>query len=312
MSGLESGMMVQHTSLGLGKVVALEEKAVHVFFAMSDGRFATKLRLPMALPLLVPAASTNAWLSRLSGFAFDEKAGRYGLAGTWLSHADAAARFLEVFPQGFADPTYVGDGADKRDRAARWRRAHDAFVEALGSGEGERLLAAGDVGGLVERALRVERIVRPLHRGTEKVSFEDALKNLDAARGYFAALFELLATNAPERTRFEAVAAAVAAMPAGATQESGWPIVTLLPFVARPDVHMLLRPRFACEVGHRLGLELAFEPQPNWSTYSALLRSTELLLEKLRSLGARDHVDVEAFMHVVTAKHSSRGRSCAS
>ena len=77
--------------------------------------------------------------------------------------------------------------------------------------------------------------------------------------------------------------------------------MTLLPFVARPDLHMLLRPRFACEVGHRL--ELAFEPRPNWSTYSALLRSTELLLERLRPIGARDHVDVEAFMHVVTAKH---------
>jgi len=93
-------------------------------------------------------------------------------------------------------------------------------------------------------------------------------------------------------------------MAPGMSQESGWPILTLLPFVARPDLHMLLRPRFACEVGHRLGLELAYEPKPNWSTYSALLRSTELLLEKLRPLGARDHVDVEAFMHVVTAKHA--------
>jgi hypothetical protein len=311
MSGLENGMMVQHASLGLGKVVALEEKAVHVFFAMSDGRFATKLRLPMALPLLTPAASTNAWLSRLSGFAFDAGAGRYGLGGTWLSHADAAARFLEAFPKGFEDPSYAGDGADKRDRAARWRCAHDAFVEALGGGEGEKLLAAGDVAGLVERALRVEKMVRPLHKDAEKVSFEDALKDVDAARGYFAALFELLATKAPEQARFEALAAAVAAMLPGATEESGWPILTLLPFVARPDVHMLLRPRFACDVGHRLGLELAYESKPNWATYSALLRSTEMLLEKLRPLGARDHVDVEAFMQVVTAKQARPKRVAA-
>jgi hypothetical protein len=149
----------------------------------------------------------------------------------------------------------------------------------------------------------VEKTVRPLHKDAEKVSFEDALKNLDAARGYFAALFELLAARAPEQSRFEALAVSVVAMAPGATHESRWPLVTLLPFVARPDLHMLLRPRFACDVGHRLGLELAFEPQPNWSTYSALLRSTELLLEALRPLGARDHVDVEAFMHVVTAKH---------
>ncbi len=304
MSGLENGMMVQHASLGLGKVVALEEKAVHVFFAASDARFATKLRLPMALPLLTPAVSSNAWLTRLPGFAFDAKTGRYGLAGTWLSHSDATARFLEVFPKGFADPGYAGDGAGKRDRVPRWRRAHDLYVETLAGAEGERLLAAGDVAGLVERALRVEGIVRPLHKDAEKASFEEALKDLDLARAYFAALFELLAAPVPEQPRFEALAAAVAAMQPGAAQESGWPIVTLLPFVARPDVHMLLRPRFACEVGHRLGLELAYEPRPTWSTYAALLRSTELLLEKLRPLGARDHVDVEAFMHVVTAKHA--------
>lgn len=302
MSVLENGMMVQHASLGLGKVVAVEVNAVHVFFATSHARFATKLRLPMAGPLLAPAASTNAWLSRLSGFAFDAKTGRYGLGGTWLSHADASARFLDVFPKGFGDPGYAGGGADKHDRVTRWRRAHEVYLETLGDGQGERLLAAGDLGGLVERALRVERGVRPLHKDAEKASFEDALKDSGAARGYFAALFEFLA--APDRSGFESLAASVAAMEPGATRESGWPIATLLPFVARPDVHMLLRPRFACEVGHRLGLELAYQPEPNWSTYSALLRSTEALLERLRPLGARDHVDVEAFMHVVTAKRA--------
>jgi hypothetical protein len=304
MSALEKGMMVQHASLGLGKVVAVEDTAVHVFFAMSDARFATKLRLPMALALLTPTDSTNAWLSGLPGLAFDAKSGRYALAGTWLSHADAVARFLEVFPNGFADPSYAGDAADKRGRAVRWRRAQALYTETLGGGEGERLLAAGDVGALVERALGVERLVRPLHKDAEKVSFEEGLKNLDAARGYFAALFELLAAPAAEPSRFEALCAAVAALPVGASQEAGWPIVTLLPFIARPEVHMLLRPKFACDVGHRLGLELAYDPKPSWSTYSALLRSTELLLEKLRPLGARDHVDVDAFMNVVTAKHA--------
>ncbi len=92
-------------------------------------------------------------------------------------------------------------------------------------------------------------------------------------------------------------------MAPGASHESGWPIATLLPFVARPDLHMLLRPRFACEVAQRLGLELAYGAEPNWWTYAALLRSVGVLLEKLRPLGARDHVDVEAFMHAVTAKH---------
>ncbi len=302
MSGLENGMLVQHASLGLGKVVALEEKAVHVFFAGSDARFATKLRLPMSLPLLAPASSTSAWLSGLSDFALDAKTGRYGFGGSWLSHADAVARFREVFPEAFADPRYVGEGAEKPGRATRWRRAHEAYQETLGGGEGERLLAAGDVGGLAERALRVERHVRPLL--LEKASFEEALKNLQAAPAYFAALFDLLAAPAPDPSRFEALAAAVAAMAPDAPPESRWPIVTLLPFVARPDLHLLLRPKFACEVAQRLGLDLAYEPRPSWTTYSALLGSAALMLERLRPLGARDHVDVESFMHAVTAKHA--------
>lgn len=304
MSDLENGMLVQHASLGLGKVVALEPKAVHVFFAASEARFATKLRLPMALPLLAKAASSNAWLSGLPECVLDAKTGRYGLAAAWLSHSDAVARFLEVYPKAFLDPSYVGDGTEKRERVVRWRRAHGVYVETLGGGEGEKLLAAGDVAGLVERALGVERHVRTLHRDAEKASFEDALKDPDAARGYFAALFDLLAAPAPEQSRFEALATAVAAMAPGATLESRWPIVTLLPFVARPDHHMLLRPRFACDVAQRLGLDLAYDPQPSWRTYSSLLASTEVLLEKLRPLGARDHVDVDSFMHVVTTKHA--------
>ncbi len=301
MGSLENGMLVQHVSLGAGKIVALDDKAVHVFFATSGARFATKLRLPVSLSYLTPSESPNAWLSALSGFALDVKTGRYGRAGAWLSHADAVARFLESFPLGFADPKYVEDG---KERAFRWRRAHAEFEETLGRGEGEKLLAAGDVAGLVERTLRVEKRVRPLHRDAEKTSFEDVLADPAAARGFFAALFELLATEKPEQSRFEALAVAAPALAQGVSRESGWTIVTLLPFIARPDLHMLLRPRFACDVAQRLGLELAYEGEPNWTTYSALLESANLLLEKLRPHGARDHIDVEAFMHVSTAKQA--------
>lgn len=302
MSELENGMLVQHASLGVGKIVAVDAKAVHVFFATSDGRFATKLRLPMALPLLTRSETPNAWLSGLTGFALDEKSGRYGRAGTWLSHADAVARFLEAFPEGFADPKYVGDGKARRERAARWRRAHEAFEETLGRGEGERLLAAGDVAGLVERAVKIERLVGALHRTGEKTALEAALADPGAARTFFAALFAYLAAPAPEQRGFAALAAAVAALGPGEPGESAWPTVTLLPFVARPDLHMPLRPRFTCDVAQRLALDLSYEAAPSWTTYSALLGSAALLLEKLRPLGARDHVDVDCFMHVVAAK----------
>src|SRR5512143_862280 len=116
MSGLETGMLVRHASLGVGKVVAIEPGAVHVFFAAGGKRIATKLRLPFAGTLLTAvAADGNAWLSRLPAFVHDSKSRRYGLVGGWLSHEEALARFLEVFPKGFADPTYCGETALPRE-----------------------------------------------------------------------------------------------------------------------------------------------------------------------------------------------------
>ncbi len=304
MTSLENGMLVQHASLGLGKIVAVEPKAVHVVFATHDARSATKLRLPMALSYLSPSTAPNARLAGLSGFALDERTGRYERAAVWLSHADAVARFTHSFPLAFADPAYVAGEKGRGDRAFRWRRAHLAYVEAFGEGRGERLLDAGDVAGLVERMLKVERIVRTLHRDAEKTSFDAGFANPVAARGFFAALFDLVAAEGPDRAKFEALATATAALAPAAAPESRWPAITLLPFVARPDVHMLLRPHFACDVSERLGLELAYDAEPNWHTYVSLLKGCEQLLEKLRPLGARDHVDVEAFMHAATAKQA--------
>jgi hypothetical protein len=296
---LENGMLVDHVSLGLGKIVALEPKAVHVFFASNDGRFATKLRLPIASSMLSPSTSHNAWLSGLE-FTLDPSTHRYGLAFTWLTHAEAVARFREAFPQGFQDPRYLGEGRE-RERVGRWRGAHQAYEEALGGGEGERLLAAGDVGALVERALAVEKHVRVLQRKEdERSSLASVLAAPERARAYFAALFPHLSAPAPEQALFEALAAAAGARDA---EESAWSVVTLLPFVARPDVHMVLRPQLTCDVARRLGLELEYDAAPSWRAYQSLLRCTGSLLEKLRELGARDHMDVEAFMYAATAKH---------
>jgi hypothetical protein len=301
MVGLESGMLVNHASLGLGKVVAVEPMAVHVVFATQDARLATKLRLPMALSFLGPPATSNAWLSNLSGFALDPKTGRYGRASAWVSHADAVARFTEAFPLAFEDPAYVASDGKRGGRAARWRRAHAAFVAAFGDGRGEGLLAAGDVAGLVAAATRIERIVSPIARDAGRAPFDAGRSDPALARGFFAALFDLLSAPAPDRTRFESFAASARGLAPGATPESSWPVVTLLPFVARPDLHVLLRPHSACEGAQRLGLELAYEAAPSWRTYASLLDSTGQLLEKLRPLGARDHVDVEVFMHAVLA-----------
>lgn len=306
MSDFEKGMLVQHASLGLGKVVALEPKAVHVFFVGRDSRFAAKLRLPAAASLLKPAGpSERVWLGGVSAFSLDAATGRYGFAETWIPHEEAVSRFLEAYPKGFANPLYTGDGKGRQARPARIRRAHTAFVEAFGNGEGERLLAADDVAKLVTETLAIEKLAGANQAGADKATLSGGLEDAAVAKPFFTALFETLAAATPERAGFEALAAAVAAFPAEESSR-GWQLVTLLPFIAQPERHMLLRPKLTSQAAHRLGLELRFAADPNWTTYSTLLKSGEQLLEKLRPIGAIDLIDVESFLTVVTTRAAVR------
>ncbi|ABC83668.1 hypothetical protein [Anaeromyxobacter dehalogenans] len=294
---LEKGMLVQHVSLGVGKVVAVERDAVHVYFASGDGRVAAKLKLPTALPFLTAAAGANAWLAALPAFRLAPETGRYEVADGRITQAEALERYRAVSPEAAAGEAGAEPPKVRRDRAWKWRRAHEAWEQELGGGEGERLLAAGDVGALVARAVKVEHHVRPLLPPAERPAFAAALSDPESARELFAALFALLAAPKPEQEAFERLAAAVAALPAPPALESRWQVLTLLPFVARPDVHMLVEPRTTCAAALRLGIDLAYTPEPSWATYTALLAATGRLLAQLEPLGARDHVDVDTFLH---------------
>jgi hypothetical protein len=299
LSELENGMLVQHASLGMGKVVALEANAVHVFFADGEKRFAAKLRLPLARPLLrTEGLEANTWLEGLSSFALDPETGRYGLAETWMTHEQAIAQFLEAQPDGFAAPKK--SASRRAPRATSWRAAHAAWDEALGRGQGEKLVAADDVPELVRRALEVERPVRALHPDPERDALKEALADADASRTFFGALFELLAAPAPARARFDKLFAAAAALPGAPSFR--WPIATLLPFVAQPERHPFLRRKWTCEAAERLGCDLRYQESPAWTTYAALRKLSAQLLERLRAIGARDLVDVESFLYVTATK----------
>jgi hypothetical protein len=306
MSDFEKGMLVQHATLGLGKIVALEAKAVHVFFVGRDSRFAAKLRLPEAANLMRPAeAGERVWLGGVSAFSLDAASGRYGYAETWIPHEEAVARFLEAYPKGFEDPLYKGDGKGRQARPARIRRAQEAWAAAFGEGKGEALLAEGALPALVEAALAVEKLAGANPSGADKATLAAGLKDEATAKPFFAALFAYLATPAPEGERFAALCAAVDAFP-NPDQTPTWPLVTLLPFLARPERDVLVRPKLTSQAAHRLGLELRYAAEPNWTTYATFVRSCEQVLEKLRALGARDLVDVESFLTVATTRPSAK------
>jgi hypothetical protein len=299
MADFQNGTLVQHATLGVGKIVAVEANAVHVFFPDSDKRFAAKLRLPTARPLLrTEGFERNPWLEGLSAFALDPKVGRYALAASWMTHDEALEQFLAVFPGGFAGPAYAGG---KGARAASWRAAHDRWAEAFGEGKGERLVGEGELDEIVKRALQVEKAIAGLHPSADSGAVEEALSSDDATRPFCTALFELLSVPSPGRARFEKLFAAARDLPVSSAQQ--WLVATLFPFIASPGRQVLVRPKITCEAAARLGCDVGDEALPNWTTYAAVRALSVQLLEELKANGAKDFVDVEAFLHVTaTAK----------
>jgi hypothetical protein len=295
-SDLERGTLVQHSTLGLGKVVALEADAVHVFFPGRGERFAAKLRLPGARAFLrVGLEERNAWLEGLTSFTLDASSGRWSLPARWLTLDQAVAQFLAAQPKGF---TVAPTG-----RASVWRAAHELFGELLGNGEAERLLDAGDVREIVKRVLKVGRLVSPLHGEEERDAVEDALGDDDATRRFLRALFELVSVPSPGRARFDKLYQAATGLPGAPSAR--WLLVTLFPFIARPEKHPLMRPGSTREAAERLGFDLRFDENPNWSTFAALRALSTKLLEALQGAGARDFVDVEIFAHAASTMRSS-------
>src|SRR6266540_2884397 len=230
MSELSIGTLVQHISLGVGKVVALEPNAVHVFFKDREERFAAKLRLPDASKLIrTDGVERDAWLEGLSAFALDEGSGRYALAANFLTHEQAIAGFLKGYPKGFADPAYVGTGTGKE---------------------------------ILKRALRVEKHVVQVAGTFAPGALTEALGDPETAGPFMEALLELLSVPSPGRARFEKLFAATEALeldPALA-----WPIATVFPFVADPTRHVFLWPKTACGAAERLGCNLRYDVEPNW------------------------------------------------
>jgi len=73
-----TGMMVRHSTLGIGRVVAMEKTAVHVFFPSGERHAAAKLRLGVAEPFLHPDPEAHdERLDALPRFVLDPGTGRY-------------------------------------------------------------------------------------------------------------------------------------------------------------------------------------------------------------------------------------------
>lgn len=279
---------------GIGKVVGVDQRNAHVFFPkdFETGR-ATKLAKVAITEVDSPAEAELDW--RLPHLPPLDKHGTdFLLPKGWMTHAMALAKFHREFPKGFADQRYLQGERDYKDAA------HALWLKLFGEGRGASLLKGDRIDAVVEGILEIESATNFLSKKFETAALMDALKDVPAARAFFAATLAFAEgpSSGTEET-FTQLVKATAQLPAEKGRVVTWPIVTVLPFCADPQRHVLVKPEVTKKAAQRMAFDLHYDPKPNWKTYSAVMTLATKLLAQLKSQGARDFIDAQSFIWVV-------------
>jgi hypothetical protein len=233
-----------------------------------------------------------------------EKDGKLILPAARITFQQAVDAFLRYFPQGFYDPGFIGNSKKKGERFYKVA-AHEYYLAHLGGGRFRELLAS-ELTTLVQEVERCVSQVNLLHM-TEAAAFRDALRDEKAARRLFVTLADLLDAEEILEPLFISYFDAVCSLPAERGPVAKWTVATIMPFLARPDLYMFLKPEVTRKAAESLGFELNYKAEPNWLTYKCLLRMAEIYGEKLASLKPRDLIDVQSFFYVACGGYKALG-----
>jgi hypothetical protein len=286
------GMIVTHPNKpewGPGKIQALNGNSLIVYFRdflEKKPGDAQKTLSTDYVKLNIASVQNDPWLDNLPPY----KQGQTQPPKIRLTMKQGIEAFLAKFPAGFSDQGYF-----KEERQYKWD-AHQHYVELLGDGQYEKLLSSDTLNELVKRILSVESKVNLLNK-YEKVAFRDALKDKNASGTYLGALQNVL-LEGPKEDVFTPYFESVNDLPAevGKSRVATWPVATVLPYLARPDVFMFLKPEVTKDCAERLKFNLNYDSKPNWLTYSKLMIMCDLLMQHLKPLGARDMIDLQSFI----------------
>jgi hypothetical protein len=207
--------------------------------------------------------------------------------------AKCRRKFLRFFPGGFRDETYLD-----WERDYKWA-THKRWVAALGETEFRRLLRAKEYREIAVRAVRVEQQSRhSMIFSFEKMALRDAVRSADGAEVFARGLFDYLYGKGQTEDQFTAWVAAVDSLPRKQTRVLTWPLVTVFGFIAKPRVHIFLKPTVTRLAAEAYGFEFQYESRPNWETYCSLLEFARRIRSDMKDLAPRDMIDVQSFMWV--------------
>ena len=132
----------------------------------------------------------------------------------------------------------------------------------------------------------------------EKMALRDAVSTSVGAKAFSSGLYDWLYGPGAERVRFERWCEVVAELPRQPTRVATWPVVTVFGFLARPKVHVFLKPNVTKIAAHELGYDFAYRSRPQWETYSGLLGFAGALRTALAGMKPRDMIDIQSFIWV--------------
>ncbi|MDQ1687185.1 MAG: hypothetical protein QOK42_160 [Frankiaceae bacterium] len=203
----------------------------------------------------------------------------------------ARRRFQRFYPEGFHDSEYVA-----LERDYKWQ-AHRTWEASLGRDQLKEALSEGTHREAAAQAVRIESRTNLLF-SFEKMAVRDAVATDAGARDFVEGLYDWLHGSGSESERFERWVETVRGLPRRQTRVLTWPVATVFGFIARPRVHIFLKPTVTRVAAERMGLEFDYRSAVQWSTYSSLLSLAREVKGATSDWRPRDMIDVQSFIWV--------------
>lgn len=212
----------------------------------------------------------------------------------YLGAARCRQKFQLYYPNGFDDEVYqVAERGVKERAVLEWNAE-------LNPPAFRRLLARGDYARIVDTALRVETRCSLLF-SFERMALRDAVKAPADARLFATALYAFLYGRGTPQRKFEAWITALAALPRRQTRVLSWPLVTVFGQIARPELHLFLKPMVTRKAARAYGYDFEYHATPSWEVYRGLQTFAAILrrdLDRKPGFRAADMIDIQSFIWV--------------
>lgn len=207
-----------------------------------------------------------------------------------MSARSCRRHLLAYFPDGFHDDDWWSE------RGYKWH-AHKAWRAALDRDVVHERLQRGEHAAIAADAVRIESRTNLLF-SFEKMALRDAIRTTEGATMFAEGLRDWLWGPGGEEKRFEQWCETVAHLPRRQTRVATWPVITVFGFLARPKVHLYLKPTVTRVAAERYGWDLDYSARPGWDTYGDLLDFARQVRRDLADLRPRDMIDIQSFLWV--------------